>query len=40
MLWFVWQWACCDVHVKDFDEFLTIPTCATGWHDANATDSV
>ncbi|MCO5581264.1 hypothetical protein L7F22_035142 [Adiantum nelumboides] len=25
-------WACCKVHVKEFDEFLTIPPCAKGWH--------
>eukprot|EP00249_Psilotum_nudum_P010082 c22320_g1_i1 orf=667-1233(+) len=28
-------WACCDVHVKEFDEFLTIPPCSKGWHNAN-----
>eukprot|EP00271_Cylindrocystis_brebissonii_P015244 TRINITY_DN3752_c0_g1_i1.p1 TRINITY_DN3752_c0_g1~~TRINITY_DN3752_c0_g1_i1.p1 ORF type:complete len:240 (+),score=30.35 TRINITY_DN3752_c0_g1_i1:252-971(+) len=27
-------WACCDVHVKDFDEFMTIPPCQKGWHNA------
>ncbi|KAI5060285.1 hypothetical protein GOP47_0024705 [Adiantum capillus-veneris] len=25
-------WACCNVHVKEFDEFLEIPPCAKGWH--------
>lgn len=25
-------WACCDVHVKEFDEFLAIPPCTKGWH--------
>ncbi|XP_024537285.1 cysteine and histidine-rich domain-containing protein RAR1 [Selaginella moellendorffii] len=25
-------WACCDVHVKEFDEFLEIPPCSKGWH--------
>lgn len=25
-------WTCCDVHVKEFDEFLTIPGCTRGWH--------
>eukprot|EP01018_Ginkgo_biloba_P025842 Gb_05211 [translate_table: standard] len=28
-------WQCCDVHVKEFDEFLTIPPCTEGWHNAN-----
>ncbi|CAM6099967.1 unnamed protein product [Calypogeia fissa] len=28
-------WECCDVHVNDFDEFLEIPPCTTGWHNAN-----
>lgn len=28
-------WACCDVHVKEFDEFLTIPGCMEGWHKAS-----
>ncbi|KAH9312137.1 hypothetical protein KI387_027172, partial [Taxus chinensis] len=28
-------WQCCDVHVKEFDEFLSIPPCAKGWHNAN-----
>ncbi|KAL3688470.1 hypothetical protein R1sor_014779 [Riccia sorocarpa] len=25
-------WKCCDVHVKEFDEFLEIPPCTKGWH--------
>lgn len=29
-------WKCCDVHVKEFDEFMDIPPCTKGWHDANA----
>lgn len=33
------QWKCCDVHVKEFDEFLEIPPCAKGWHDANPQDA-
>ncbi|KAL2630542.1 hypothetical protein R1flu_015228 [Riccia fluitans] len=28
-------WKCCDVHVKEFDEFLDIPPCTKGWHNAN-----
>ncbi|XP_057546580.1 cysteine and histidine-rich domain-containing protein RAR1 [Amaranthus tricolor] len=28
-------WKCCDVHVKEFDEFMTIPPCAKGWHNAD-----
>ncbi|XP_065870807.1 cysteine and histidine-rich domain-containing protein RAR1 [Euphorbia lathyris] len=28
-------WKCCDVHVKEFDEFMTIPPCTKGWHDAD-----
>lgn len=28
-------WECCDVRVNDFDEFLAIPPCASGWHNAN-----
>eukprot|EP00850_Spirogloea_muscicola_P013363 SM000090S24325 [mRNA] locus=s90:281414:283084:- [translate_table: standard] len=27
-------WSCCRVTVKDFDEFLSIPPCARGWHSA------
>lgn len=29
-------WKCCDVHVKEFDEFLSIPPCTRGWHNADA----
>ncbi|KAK8957436.1 Cysteine and histidine-rich domain-containing protein RAR1 [Platanthera zijinensis] len=29
-------WKCCDVHVKEFDEFMDIPPCTKGWHNANA----
>ncbi|GJP32884.1 hypothetical protein CLOM_g17476 [Closterium sp. NIES-68] len=25
-------WQCCGVFVNDFNEFLAVPTCATGWH--------
>ncbi|KAK1294538.1 Cysteine and histidine-rich domain-containing protein RAR1 [Acorus calamus] len=28
-------WKCCDVHVKEFDEFMMIPPCTKGWHNAN-----
>ncbi|CAK9135190.1 unnamed protein product [Ilex paraguariensis] len=28
-------WKCCDVHVKEFDEFMDISPCATGWHNAD-----
>ncbi|KAL2541965.1 Cysteine and histidine-rich domain-containing protein RAR1 [Abeliophyllum distichum] len=28
-------WKCCDVHVQEFDEFMSIPPCAKGWHNAN-----
>ncbi|KAK6275644.1 hypothetical protein POUND7_005353 [Theobroma cacao] len=28
-------WKCCDIHVKEFDEFMTIPPCAKGWHNAD-----
>ncbi|KAL3524199.1 hypothetical protein ACH5RR_017033 [Cinchona calisaya] len=27
-------WKCCDIHVKEFDEFMTIPPCTQGWHNA------
>ncbi|KAF4401837.1 hypothetical protein G4B88_013124 [Cannabis sativa] len=30
-------WKCCDIHVKEFDEFITIPPCTKGWHNAQAT---
>ncbi|WOL00387.1 hypothetical protein Cni_G09100 [Canna indica] len=29
-------WKCCDIHVKEFDEFLSIPPCTRGWHNADA----
>ncbi|KAL5211413.1 hypothetical protein ABZP36_022260 [Zizania latifolia] len=29
-------WKCCDVHVKEFDEFMEIPPCTKGWHNADA----
>ncbi|PKA64312.1 Cysteine and histidine-rich domain-containing protein RAR1 [Apostasia shenzhenica] len=29
-------WKCCDIHVKEFDEFMNIPPCTKGWHNANA----
>ncbi|KAL8557027.1 hypothetical protein ACS0TY_004485 [Phlomoides rotata] len=25
-------WKCCDVHVNEFDEFMSIPPCTKGWH--------
>ncbi|XVF12385.1 hypothetical protein REPUB_Repub08aG0113100 [Reevesia pubescens] len=28
-------WKCCDIHVEEFDEFMTIPPCAKGWHNAD-----
>ncbi|KAL0371603.1 UNVERIFIED_CONTAM: Cysteine and histidine-rich domain-containing protein RAR1 [Sesamum calycinum] len=28
-------WKCCDIHVKEFDEFMSIPPCTKGWHDAD-----
>ncbi|ERN01813.1 hypothetical protein AMTR_s00089p00037270 [Amborella trichopoda] len=28
-------WKCCDVHLKEFDEFMAIPPCQKGWHNAN-----
>lgn len=28
-------WKCCDVHVKEFDEFISIPPCTKGWHNAD-----
>uniref|UniRef100_A0A2P2JLH6 Uncharacterized protein MANES_06G139000 n=1 Tax=Rhizophora mucronata TaxID=61149 RepID=A0A2P2JLH6_RHIMU len=30
-------WKCCDIHVKEFDEFMSIPPCTTGWHSADPT---
>ena len=31
------QWKCCDIHVKEFDEFMSIPPCTKGWHNADPT---
>ncbi|XP_022867705.1 cysteine and histidine-rich domain-containing protein RAR1-like [Olea europaea var. sylvestris] len=28
-------WKCCDVHVKEFEEFMNIPPCTKGWHNAD-----
>ncbi|XP_044507011.1 cysteine and histidine-rich domain-containing protein RAR1-like isoform X1 [Mangifera indica] len=28
-------WKCCDIHVKEFDEFREVPPCTKGWHNAN-----
>ncbi|XAR71781.1 hypothetical protein NMG60_11018193 [Bertholletia excelsa] len=28
-------WKCCDMHVKEFDEFMNIPPCTKGWHNAD-----
>ncbi|KAI9112111.1 hypothetical protein K1719_017007 [Acacia pycnantha] len=28
-------WKCCDIHVKEFDEFMSIPPCTKGWHNAD-----
>ncbi|KAF5731107.1 Binding zinc ion binding isoform 1 [Tripterygium wilfordii] len=28
-------WKCCDIHVKEFDEFMSIPPCSKGWHSAD-----
>ncbi|OWM79476.1 hypothetical protein CDL15_Pgr022888 [Punica granatum] len=30
-------WKCCDIHVKEFDEFVSIPPCTKGWHNADPT---
>ncbi|KAG9140729.1 hypothetical protein Leryth_006919 [Lithospermum erythrorhizon] len=30
-------WKCCDIHVKEFDEFMSIPPCSKGWHNADAS---
>lgn len=29
-------WKCCDVHVTEFDEFMSIPPCTKGWHNADS----
>ncbi|RID74413.1 hypothetical protein BRARA_B01513 [Brassica rapa] len=31
-------WKCCDVHVKEFDEFMEIPPCTKGWHSSSSAD--
>ncbi|GLT84086.1 hypothetical protein SLE2022_023370 [Rubroshorea leprosula] len=28
-------WKCCDIHVKEFEEFMSIPPCTQGWHNAD-----
>ncbi|KAL7146444.1 hypothetical protein ABFS83_06G041700 [Erythranthe nasuta] len=28
-------WKCCDIHVKEFDEFMSIAPCTKGWHSAD-----
>ncbi|KAI5400648.1 cysteine and histidine-rich domain-containing protein RAR1 [Lathyrus oleraceus] len=28
-------WDCCDIHVNEFDEFIAIPPCTKGWHNAD-----
>lgn len=28
-------WKCCDIHVKEFDEFMSIRPCSRGWHNAD-----
>ncbi|KAL0551675.1 hypothetical protein IC582_010764 [Cucumis melo] len=28
-------WQCCNIHVKEFDEFMEIPPCSRGWHNAD-----
>ncbi|RID40705.1 hypothetical protein BRARA_J00736 [Brassica rapa] len=33
-------WKCCDVHVKEFDEFMEIPPCSKGWHSSSADQAV
>ncbi|KAL5570050.1 hypothetical protein UlMin_026625 [Ulmus minor] len=30
-------WQCCDIHVSEFDEFMSIPPCTKGWHNADPT---
>lgn len=32
---FDFQWKCCNIHVKEFDEFMEIPPCTRGWHNAD-----
>jgi len=33
-------WKCCDVHVKEFDEFMEIPPCTKGWHSSSPDPAV
>ena len=28
------KWQCCNIHVKEFDEFMDIAPCSRGWHNA------
>ncbi|XP_010555630.1 PREDICTED: cysteine and histidine-rich domain-containing protein RAR1 [Tarenaya hassleriana] len=28
-------WKCCEVYVKEFEEFMEIPPCSKGWHNAD-----
>ncbi|CAH9085373.1 unnamed protein product [Cuscuta europaea] len=28
-------WKCCDIHEKEFDDFMNIPPCTKGWHSAD-----
>ncbi|KAF8380403.1 hypothetical protein HHK36_027889 [Tetracentron sinense] len=28
-------WKCCNIHVTEFDDFMNIPPCTKGWHNAN-----
>ncbi|VFQ84987.1 unnamed protein product [Cuscuta campestris] len=30
-------WKCCDIHEKEFDDFMSIPPCTKGWHNADPT---
>ncbi|GKV16307.1 hypothetical protein SLEP1_g26965 [Rubroshorea leprosula] len=29
------DWKCCDIHVKEFEEFMGIPPCTKGWHNTD-----
>ncbi|KAG8390274.1 hypothetical protein BUALT_Bualt01G0066600 [Buddleja alternifolia] len=29
-------WKCCDIHVKEFDEFMSITPCSKGWHNPDS----
>lgn len=35
LFFLILQWQCCDVHVKEFDEFMSIRPCTKGWHNAD-----